>query len=87
MFILYLYNSDYENLLKENIIKNLDWLVEEFKFLFECKKQKFCQDDKTLANQMITCFSKSPDFINDEKLNEMLIKTLKTLEDLYPMLL
>ncbi len=82
-----MYNSDYENLLKENILKNLGWLVEEFDFLFKFKNQKYCQDDKTLANQIIACFSKSPDFINDKKLNEMLLNTIKTLEDLYPMLL
>jgi hypothetical protein len=73
--------------LKENILKNLGWLVEEFDFLFKFKNQKYCQYDKTLANQIIACFSKSPDFTNDGKLNEMLINTLKTLEDLYPMLL
>ena len=84
---MYLYSSDYENLLKENIIKNLDWLVEEFNFLFECKHQKYCQDDKTLANQMITCFSRNPDFTGDEKLNKMRLNTLKILKDLYPMLL
>jgi len=73
--------------LKENILQNLGWLVEEFDFLFKFKNQKYCQYDKTLANQIITCFSKSPDFADDEKLNEMLINTLKNLEDLYPMLL
>jgi len=82
-----LYNTDYENLLKENIIKNLGWLVEEFDFLFKFKNQKYCQDDITLANQIITCFSKSLDFTNDEKQSKMLFNALKTLEDLYPMLL
>ena len=82
-----MYNSDYENLLKENIIKNLGWLVEEFDFLFKFKNQKYCQDDKTLANQIIACFSKNLDFTTDEKLSEMLFNTIKTLEDLYPMLL
>jgi len=82
-----LYNSDYENLLKENILKNLGWLVEEFSFLFKSKNRKYCPEDKTLANQIIACFSKSPDFSNDEKLNEMLSNTLKVLEELYPMLL
>ena len=82
-----MYNSDYENLLKENILKNLGWLVEEFSFLFKSKNYKYCPEDKTLANQIIACFSKSPDFTNDEKLNEMLSDTLKTLEDLYPILL
>ncbi|GAG89888.1 unnamed protein product, partial [marine sediment metagenome] len=62
-----MYNSDYENLLKENIIKNLGWLVEEFDFLFKFKNQKYCQDDKTLANQIIACFSKNLDFTTDEK--------------------
>jgi len=84
---LYLYSSDYENLLKEHSIKNLDWLVEEFNFLFNCKNQKYCQDDKQLANQIIICFSKNPDFTSDEKLNEMLHNTLKILEDFYPKLL
>jgi len=82
-----LYNTDYENLLKENIIKNLGWLVEEFDFLFKFKNQKYCQDDKTLANQIIACFSKNLDFKTDEKLSEILFNTIKTLEDLYPMLL
>ncbi len=82
-----MYNSDYENLLKENTIKNLGWLVEEFDFLFKFKNQKYCQDDKTLANQIIACFSKNLDFTTDEKPSEMLFNTIKTLEDLYPMLL
>ena len=73
--------------MKENIIKNLGWLVEEFDFLFKFKNQKYCQDDKTLANQIIACFSRISDFPNDKKLNEMLMNTLKTLDDLYPMLL
>ncbi len=73
--------------MKENIIKNLGWLVEEFEFLFKFKNQKFCQGDKTLANQIIACYSKSLDFLNDEKLSKMLFNTLKALEDLYPMLL
>jgi len=84
---LYLYNSDYENLMKEDILKTLDWLVDEFDFLFEPKNQKYRQDDIALANQIIACFSKSSDFINDKKLNERLLNTLKNLEDLYPMLL
>ena len=82
-----MYNSDYKNLLKENILKNLVWLVEEFKFLFKNKNQKYCQDDKILANQIIACFSRSPDFTNNEKLNKMFSNMLKVLEDLYPMLL
>ncbi len=84
---MYLYSSDYENLLKEHNIKNLDWLIEEFNFLFKIKCQKYCQDDKILANNIITCFSKNPDFTSDKNLNKMLQNTLKILEDLYPMLL
>ena len=84
---MYLYNGDHENLLKETAIKNLDWLVEEFNFLFKVKNQKFCKYDKTLANQLIACFSRNSDFTNDEKLNEMFTNTVKALEDLYPTLL
>jgi len=73
--------------LKENILKNLDWLVEEFNFLFKIKNQKYCLDDKILANQITACFSESLDFTSDEKLNEMLLNRLKTLEVLYPTLL
>jgi len=73
--------------MKENIIKNLDWLVEEFTFLFKFKNQKYCQYDKALASQIIACFSRISDYTNDKKLNEMLTNTLKTLDDLYPMLL
>ena len=73
--------------MKENAIKKLDWLVEEFDFLFKLKNQKYCQYDKTLANQIIACFSGSSDFTNDEKLNEMLAITLRTLNKLYPTLL
>lgn len=84
---MYLYNGNYENLLKENAIKKLDWLVEEFDLLFKLKNQKYCQYDKTLANQIFACFSGSSDFTNDEKLNEMLAITLRTLNKLYPTLL
>ena len=84
---MYLHNGNYENLLKENALMKLDWLVEEFDFLFKLKNQKYCQYDKTLANQIIACFSRSSDFTNDKKLNEMLANTLKTLNKLYPTLL
>jgi len=73
--------------LKENSLKNLGWLVEEFNFLFKFKNQKYCPEDKILANQIISCFSESLDFTSNEKLNEMLLNTLKTLEAHYPMLL
>jgi hypothetical protein len=82
-----LYNNDYNNFLEENIFKSLSWLVEEFNFLFKSKNHEYCQYDKTLANQIIACFSRSSDFIYDEKMNEKLKNTVKNLEDLYPTLL
>jgi len=87
MAILYLHNCNYENLLKETVLKKIDWLVKEFDFLFKLKNQKYSQYDKTLANQIIACFSGSSDFTYNEELNEMLANTLKTLNELYPTLL
>ena len=81
-----LYARDYENTLREELVQNLNWLEEEFSFLFNSKKHKFSQQEKALANQIIENISECVNSFRDLELNELLISTVKSIRSIYPAL-
>jgi len=76
--------GDYENMLKDGLIQKLNWLEEEFSFLFNSKKHNCSQKDRDLANQIIKNISDSINSSEDVRLKEALIDTLKSIKDIYP---
>ncbi|MBY9011512.1 MAG: hypothetical protein KGD70_03980 [Candidatus Lokiarchaeota archaeon] len=76
--------GDYENMLKDGLIQKLNWLEEEFSFLFNSKKHNYSQKDRDLANQIIKNISDSINSSEDVRLKELLIDTLKSIKDIYP---
>jgi len=79
-----LYARDYESMLKDSLIQKLSWLEEEFNFLFNFKKRKYSQKDKDLANQIIENAAESINYSENDKMNELLIDTLKSIKSIYP---
>ena len=78
------YHADYDELLEDSLIEELEWLKEEFEFLFKSEKYCSTEKDKQLANQIIENILKKLDFSGDNRINELLIKTLETLHFNFP---
>jgi len=76
--------GDYENMLKDGLIQNLNWLEEEFNFLFNSKERNYSQEDRALAHQIIKDITESIHCSEDVRLEELLIDTLKSIKSIYP---
>ncbi|NVM16937.1 MAG: hypothetical protein HWN80_04425 [Candidatus Lokiarchaeota archaeon] len=76
--------GDYENMLRDGLIQKLNWLEEEFNFLFSSKKRNYSQKDKALAHQIIKDITESINCSEDIQLKELLIDTLKSIKSIYP---
>jgi len=76
--------GDYENILKDALIQKLNWLEEEFSFLFNSKKGKYSQNDRALAHQIIQDITESINCYEDTRMKELFIDTLKSINDIYP---
>ncbi|NVM45513.1 MAG: hypothetical protein HWN79_11410 [Candidatus Lokiarchaeota archaeon] len=79
-----LHATDYENTLKDGLIQKLNWLEEEFSFLFNSKKTKYSQKDRDLANQIINSITECINCSEDIRMNQLLIDTLKSIKNIYP---
>ena len=76
--------GDYENILKDGLIQKLNWLEEEFSFLFNSKKGNYSQNDRALAHQIIKDITESINCSEDAKIKELFIDTLKSINNIYP---
>ncbi len=79
-----LYAGDYENMLRNSLIQKLNWLEEEFNFLFNSKKRNYSQKDIALANQIIKNITESVNYSESVRMKELLIDTLKSIKSIYP---
>jgi hypothetical protein len=81
-----LYAGDYESTLKDGLIQKLNWLEEEFSFLFDSKKHEYSQKERALANQIVNSISECALCFNNVELKELLTDTLKSIRSIYPAL-
>jgi len=79
-----LHATDYENTLMDGLIEKLNWLEEEFSFLFNSKKTKYSQKDRDLASQIINSITECINCSEDIRMNQLLIDTLKSIKNIYP---
>jgi len=79
-----LHATDYENTLKDSLIQKLNWLEEEFSFLFNSKKTNYSQKDRALANQIINSITECINCSEDIRMKQLLIDTLKSIKNIYP---
>lgn len=79
-----LHSADYENTLNDAIIQKLNWIEEEFNFLFKSKRTKYSQKDRDLANSIIHNITESVNCAEDIRLKQLLVDTLKSIKNIYP---
>jgi hypothetical protein len=80
---LHLY-GDFDEILEENLVKELEWLRNEFEVLFEFKREKFSENDIKLAHKIIENFVNNINILDDNRLIELISEALKDLEQNYP---
>jgi len=79
---MFLY-GDYNDILEDSLIQKLDWLTEEFYYLFKFRQHKYNQKDKELAHQIIKNFIESVNPSNIKSLNDLLLETVEAIEKKY----
>jgi hypothetical protein len=79
-----LYAGDYESTLKDGLVQNLNWLEEEFKFLFGSKKHEYSQKERDLAKHIVKIVSESALCFNNVELKAVLTDALKSIRSIYP---
>jgi len=79
-------SGDYEKILEDNLKDELEWLMEEFEFLFKQKMLKHCytKDDISIGNQILDNLIDSIKTNKSEGLLNLLAITLNSLEKQFP---
>ncbi|MHA1670678.1 MAG: hypothetical protein ACTSV5_08865 [Promethearchaeota archaeon] len=76
--------GDFEEIIENNIIRELKWLHEEFDFLFRFKKNRLSQKDIETANHIIDCVIEKYSDTLDDKIVDLLSKSIEAIEERYP---
>ena len=72
--------QDYERILQDNLKSELEWLEEEFEYLFKGKKEKYSQEDISLGNQILDNVIDAIKTNDNEDLLNLLAITLNKIE-------
>ncbi|MHA1294313.1 MAG: hypothetical protein ACTSQJ_16820 [Promethearchaeota archaeon] len=75
---------DYEKLLEETLLEELNWFEEEFDSLFEKKIDNYSKQDLNIGTKILDNLTKKINNLNNEKLIHFLAKTLNNIERKYP---
>ena len=76
-------SADYEKILEDNLIEELEWLEEELSILFKDKKN-YTKDDISLGNSILDNVIDSIRSNNNEDVLNFLAITLNKIEQTYP---
>ncbi|MCK4369437.1 MAG: hypothetical protein KAW03_00090 [Candidatus Lokiarchaeota archaeon] len=76
--------QDYERILQDNLKSELEWLEEEFEYLFKGKKEKYSQEDISLGNQILDNVIDAIKTNDNEDLLNLLAITLNKIEHDFP---
>lgn len=78
--------GDYEKILEDNIRDELEWLEQEFSFLFKHKQLKQCytKDDISIGNKILDNVIGNIKENDSQQLLNLLAITLNKLERTYP---
>jgi len=79
---MFLY-GDYNDILEDIFIQKLNWLKEEFYYLFKFRHHKYNEKDKELAHQIIKNFIESAKPSDNKRMNELLLETVEAIEKKY----
>ncbi len=76
-------SGDYEKLIEDNLIEELEWLEEELSILFKDKKH-YTKDDISLGNSILDNVIDNIRSNNNEDVLNFLTITLNKIEQTYP---
>lgn len=77
-------SGDYEKILEDNLKAELDWLEQEFDFLFKPKKSKYTKEDLQMGSMILDNVIDNIKTNNSEELLNLLAITLNKIEHFYP---
>jgi hypothetical protein len=77
-------STNYDKILEDAKKGELEWIEEEFDFLFKNKNGKCSEIDKSTANRILHSAKQNLDMIRNDKLMVILTKTLECIEQKYP---
>jgi len=77
-------SGDYEKILEDNLRSELDWLEEEFSFLFKSKKEKYTQHEINMGSMILDKVIDNIKTNHSEELLNLLAVTLNKIEHTYP---
>lgn len=76
--------GDFEDIIETDVIHEFEWLREEFDFLFQFKKNRVSQKDIEIANQIIECVIEKYSGTLDDKIVDLLSKSIEEIGERYP---
>lgn len=77
-------HGDYNDILENCLEEELNWLKEEFDFLFKFKKRNYTEKDIQIANKIIDSIIKSVDLSDNNRILDLLSDTLEAIAREYP---
>jgi hypothetical protein len=77
-------HGDFEDILESCLEERLNWLREEFDFLFKFKNNNYTDKDIQIANKIIDSIIKSVDLSDNNRILDLLSDTLEIIAREYP---
>jgi len=77
-------HGDFEDILESYLEEKLNWLREEFDFLFKFKKNNYTDKDIQIANKIIDSIIKSVDLSDNNRILDLLSDNLEVIAREYP---
>jgi len=75
---------NYYQVLEESLIKELEWLIEEFKILFKSKNEIDPNKDKKLANEILDYILENTLVSDNIILYNLFTEAMENIEKMYP---
>jgi hypothetical protein len=77
-------SGDYEKILEDNLKSELDWLEQEFEYIFKPKKNKYTKEDLNMGSMILDNVIENIKTNNSEELLNLLAITLNKIEHMFP---
>ncbi len=77
-------SGNYEKILEDNLKAELDWLEQEFKYIFKPKKNKYTEEDLNMGAMILDNVIENIKTNNSEELLNLLAITLNKIEHMFP---